>query len=881
MTSLQLEQIVVEGLGYLLLHGKTTAEIKTKHVDWSSRSATVIAGAKSLSEGIRCVNYGQGSEETTKVIMVKHYAPPLCKTYRCSRSDLNRIDPSNPCIVPFYGWASRSLMHEAGHQPDEATAKQVEDGLRIVDMNVTIPKDKDTVIEETMAVCDDLGVSYKLLLLIGWMNAAFHMMHHHSITGTALAVVAGGACSRDTLFGGHDAISCIRGEYRGSVVHGQVLAMRLPLMNVLIYPEEALIQCNAILVEMFGRIGIPVPTTSMFCHRVGQRDGQGMTAQELEEHAEAIREACRRGGLRTGEIRTSAAKKVREERWGDMTDPEIAVYFGCMLGGMLGGAVTGEMRSAAAKLVAAGRADELTPKQKSLYDGCVKGGKISGEIAGKRRQSAAEKVANGNQHLLTAAEKAINQACVDGGTTNGEIRQAAAKKVAADQPHLLTAKERSLHDGSAKGGKTLSARNQPKRDRVVRTLAVAWLEHGHHFSFDVLDHIQGTTTRINDLRDEYAKGALNKMQVLQLQMMRFNLGREESWTGCTKNSLRDNAQLQYECQLQSSATMLLLEADHCSLAPDYYEGDSRDMIGLEEGLESLGKTRTFINTKMAAISETITKTNGVHANSPPTAAVAPGGGSRETIAANNEGGSYINKRIAKVFHGKIYRGDVTKYTAGVEGDGGCWRVVYEDGDDEDLDLEELRAAITLFESEEAKPAHSAPALPAAKPTCDSSALKPVPSSVKAATSANAIAMGARHCRTVEVPYSAVEGGGRDGSHSTLSVGNTGIIQAEQICDPYFQYGFELAHAPTDPPKIRFELDADPRVGSMLPVPSTKRKRGGAKSSKPPSTITNTLSDTLASSSPSSRKSRKSKVRHVDREMRTIADRKAMIIARKS
>ena len=596
------------------------------------------------------------------------------------------------------------------------------------------------------------------------------------------------------------------------------------------------------------------------------------------------------------------------------------------------------MRSAAAKLVAAGGYDELTPKQKSLYDGCVKGGKISGEIAGKRRQSAAEKVANGNQHLLTAAEKAINQACVDGGTTTGEIRQAAAKKVAADQPHLLTAKERSLHDGSAKGGKTLSARNQPKRDRVVRTLAVAWLEHGHHFSFDVLDHIQGTTTRINDLRDEYAKGALNKMQVLQLQMMRFNLGREESWTGCTKNSLRDNAQLQYECgilpyifgvgkgidkvlmyystsslpskmkkkvkaltsskstfkpfsynysnavyewQLQSSATMLLLEADHCSLAPDYYEGDSRDMIGLEEGLESLGKTRTFINTKMAAISETITKTNGVHANSPPTAAVAPGGGSRETIAANNEGGSYINKRIAKVFHGKIYRGDVTNYTAGVEGDGGCWRVVYEDGDDEDLDLEELRAAITLFESEEAKPAHSAPALPAAKPTCDSSALKPVPSSVKAATSANAIAMGARHCRTVEVPYSAVEGGGRDGSHSSLSVGNTGIIQAQQICDPYFQYGFELAHAPTDPPKIRFELDADPRVGSMLPVPSTKRKRGGAKSSKPPSTITNTLSDTLASSSPSSRKSRKSKVRHVDREMRTIADRKAMIIARKS
>ena len=73
--------------------------------------------------------------------------------------------------------------------------------------------------------------------------------------------------------------------------------------------------------------------------------------------------------------------------------------------------------------------------------------------------------------------------------------------------------------------------------------------------------------------------------------------------------------------------------------------------------------------------------------------------------------SYINKHIAKAFHGKIYRGDVTKYNAGVEADGFCWHVVYEDGDEEDFDFEELQAAMALFESEKAK-AH---ALPAAVP----------------------------------------------------------------------------------------------------------------------------------------------------------------------
>ena len=104
-------------------------------------------------------------------------------------------------------------------------------------------------------------------------------------------------------------------------------------------------------------------------------------------------------------------------------------------------------------------------------------------------------------------------------------------------------------------------------------------------------------------------------------------------------------------------------------------------------------------------------------------------------AANAEGESYVNKRIAKEFDdGKIYRGTVTKYTAATERDGGLWHIVYEDDDEEDLNLDELQAALKLFESEEAKTngVHVAP-LPA-----ETSVAAP-PSAAPSPTAAAAVA----------------------------------------------------------------------------------------------------------------------------------------------
>ena len=78
------------------------------------------------------------------------------------------------------------------------------------------------------------------------------------------------------------------------------------------------------------------------------------------------------------------------------------------------------------------------------------------------------------------------------------------------------------------------------------------------------------------------------------------------------------------------------------------------------------------------------------------------------ILDNGDSYMYADKRVAKEFDGKIYHGTVVNFTAGTEGGGDLWRIQYDDGDEEDLDLEELQAVLKLFESEEAKSAPLGP-----------------------------------------------------------------------------------------------------------------------------------------------------------------------------
>ena len=106
-------------------------------------------------------------------------------------------------------------------------------------------------------------------------------------------------------------------------------------------------------------------------------------------------------------------------------------------------------------------------------------------------------------------------------------------------------------------------------------------------------------------------------------------------------------------------------------------------------------------------------------------------------AASIEGNSYVTKRIAKEFDdGHVYRGTVTKYTTETEGSEALWHIVYDDNDEEDLNLEELRAAVNLFESEEAKAANAV-AAPVSAPTTSAAATTAAASSPMASASTTA------------------------------------------------------------------------------------------------------------------------------------------------
>ena len=66
---------------------------------------------------------------------------------------------------------------------------------------------------------------------------------------------------------------------------------------------------------------------------------------------------------------------------------------------------------------------------------------------------------------------------------------------------------------------------------------------------------------------------------------------------------------------------------------------------------------------------------------------------------------YVGSRVAKDFDGTIHRGTATKYTAGNRGNNGndteeLWHVLYDDGDEEDFNRQELLDAIALHQQEE-------------------------------------------------------------------------------------------------------------------------------------------------------------------------------------
>ena len=61
---------------------------------------------------------------------------------------------------------------------------------------------------------------------------------------------------------------------------------------------------------------------------------------------------------------------------------------------------------------------------------------------------------------------------------------------------------------------------------------------------------------------------------------------------------------------------------------------------------------------------------------------------------------FVGTRVAKVFENKLYLGNVTKYLAPIDHDDvPLWQIVYDDKDQEEWDMSELKNGATLFKSE--------------------------------------------------------------------------------------------------------------------------------------------------------------------------------------
>ena len=71
-----------------------------------------------------------------------------------------------------------------------------------------------------------------------------------------------------------------------------------------------------------------------------------------------------------------------------------------------------------------------------------------------------------------------------------------------------------------------------------------------------------------------------------------------------------------------------------------------------------------------------------------------------TKAIEKSGVDFISSKVLKPFDDEIYEGEVIEFFAkfGEESPVDLWRIRYEDGDEEDVELLELKAAIKFWET---------------------------------------------------------------------------------------------------------------------------------------------------------------------------------------
>eukprot|EP00956_Cyclotella_meneghiniana_P046043 scaffold396390_cov156-Cyclotella_meneghiniana.AAC.1 len=258
------------------------------------------------------VNFGTAFQDSSELILLKHYAPESCEAYEDPSTRFNKIDHNNQCIkikqflmVLPHSLDKEAVQNEYGtdtedyreHYHDhQYIESHVKSKISIVDMVTIIPKKKATFRTEITDYCKAARITRDQFLAIGFLQYAAHVRFHQ--LGTSSRVVKSLCASAETFSVWFDCQlesdpSIV--EMCGNVAHGECWATKKHLMNPVVHTWDDLNEYNRALVQAYADI-VRVPTVSNIAFRFSGRDGHVMSEEERAASTEAILESCRRGG---------------------------------------------------------------------------------------------------------------------------------------------------------------------------------------------------------------------------------------------------------------------------------------------------------------------------------------------------------------------------------------------------------------------------------------------------------------------------------------------------------------------------------------------------------------------------------------------------------
>ena len=360
------------------------------------------------------LNFGDGLSPLTVCLMIAHFAPWSCRSYKDTRRYSSRyckIDRNNPCMRMFDWILAKSLHKEAGGEWNDATREAVSERLSIVDAKILITEDTDDHANEFKTFCNDNQITMDEMNLVGFLLFAFHVKHREigPSYDSPLNVMVTSADANKEFFAkcGYFLTELIR--FLGYAPHGQVWATKT-LKNYSLYPIERLREFSARLACFYQAIAIDIaqtpscPATLLvpFVSEIAQRFAAliGLTPEELEdlrmnagarsEAADLVRHwksqglvmssedarallllffppiyatmwyGCVEGGETTGAMRTETKELLDKHRC-DKTDTEACFAFikanlslehaKLWIGGKTGSETAGAMRTEAKELL--------------------------------------------------------------------------------------------------------------------------------------------------------------------------------------------------------------------------------------------------------------------------------------------------------------------------------------------------------------------------------------------------------------------------------------------------------------------------------------------------------------------------------------------------